>query len=232
MPPTSRVVKSRAATTPGRTARRRTRRPPDEVGVEVLRLGGGRGPKLLDQLMAAAEAYAADRDREALNTLRPVRDALPDAASVRELCGLVQYRLGNYRAAAKELEAFAELSGSVEQHPVLMDSLRAQRRWRRVDELWEELSFASPSAELVIEGRIVAAGALADRGRLDEAIVLLDRKSGEVKRARSHHLRLWYALGDLEERAGNLARARILFERVRAHDPAFADVQSRSRALA
>jgi tetratricopeptide (TPR) repeat protein len=182
--------------------------------------------------MAAAEAYSADRDREALNLIRPVRNALPDAASVRELCGLVQYRLGNYRAAAKELEAFVELSGSVEQHPVLMDSYRAQRRWRRVEDLWDELSTASPSAELVTEGRIVAAGALADRGLLDEAISRLDRKAGDLKRARPYHLRLWYALGDLEERAGNLARARILFDRVRAHDPDFADVAYRRRSLA
>ena len=64
------------------------------------RLGGRRGPFLLKSLMEAAEAYAAERDREALRLLRPVREALPDAPSVRELNGLVQYRLGHYRAAA------------------------------------------------------------------------------------------------------------------------------------
>ena len=60
----------------------------------------------------------------------------------------------------------------------------------------------SPSAELVTEGRIVFAGAQADRGRLRDAIALLDRRAGEVKRAKEHHLRLWYALADLEERRG------------------------------
>jgi hypothetical protein len=112
-----------------------------------------------------------------------------------------------------------------------MDALRAQHRWSRVDELWQELAVASPSGELVTEGRIVAAGALADLGELDAAIAMLQRKSGDVKRPRPHHLRLWYALADLEERAGNLARARALFGRVHKHDADFADVNARLRAL-
>ncbi len=182
--------------------------------------------------MGAADAYSHDRDREALTLLRPVRDALPDAPTVRELTGLVQYRLGNYRAAAKELEAFIDLTDSTEQHPVLMDAYRAQRRWRKVEDLWAELAAASPSAEIVTEGRIVAAGALADRGRLDEAIALLSRKSNDLKRPRDHHLRLWYSLADLEERAGNLGRARALFDRIHAHDAAFADTTARRAALA
>ena len=88
----------------------------------------------------------------------------PTHPSVRELTGLAQYRLGNYAAAAKELEAYADLSDSVDQNPVLMDCYRAQRRWRKVEALWLELAAVSPTAELVAEGRIVYAGALADQG--------------------------------------------------------------------
>ena len=114
---------------------------------------------------------------------------------------------------------------------MLMDCYRALGKYRRVDELWEELAAASPSAELVTEGRIVLAGSLADRGRLNDAIAQLDRKAGDVRKPREHHLRLWYALADLEERAGNLARARELFDRVRRHEPDFADVAERCAAL-
>ena len=53
-----------------------------------------------------------------------------------------------------------------------------------------------------------------------------------MKRPLEHHLRLWYALADLEERAGNLSRARELFDRVRDHDPDFADVALRCRRVA
>ena len=62
--------------------------------------------------------------REALRILRPLRAQFADSPSVRELTGLCQYRIGNYAAAAKELEAYADLSDSVDQHPVLMDCYR------------------------------------------------------------------------------------------------------------
>ena len=207
------------------------RRAPEDVEREILGLGGRRGPRLVGLLAQAADDFDHDRDRDALRALREVGDAVPTAASVRELLGLTHYRLGNYRKAAKELETFVELTGSVEQDPVLMDCYRAQHRWAKVSELWEEVAAASPSAELVTEGRIVAAGALADQGQLTEAIALLERKAGPVKRPRPYHLRLWYALADLEERIGNHARARALFARIAARDPQFADVTSREAAL-
>jgi len=198
---------------------------------ELRSLGGPRAERYLEQMARAADAFSRGRDRDVLRELRALRDSVPDAPSVRELLGLAQYRLGNYRAAAKELEAFRELRGSTEQHPVLMDCYRAQHRWKKVDELWSELGAASPSAALVTEGRIVAAGALADRGELDDALALLRRRADDVARPKPHHLRLWYALGDLEERGGNHARARALFKRVRRRDPDFADVTARHRAL-
>ena len=75
------------------------------------------------------------------------------------------------------------------------------------------------------EGRIVLAGSLADRGRLDEALALL-RPQGRspCRKPREYHLRLWYALADLEERAGNIARRPRPLRPDRAHDPDFADV--------
>jgi tetratricopeptide (TPR) repeat protein len=209
--------------------RRRHRR--GDVRGELIRLGGANGPRYYAQLMKAADAFARDHERDALRLLRPLRDAMPDSPSVRELLGLAHYRLGHYPAAAKELEAFVELTGSVDQHPVLMDSYRAQRRWRRVDACWRDLTAASPDPEIATEGRIVAAGALADRGRIEDGIALLTRADRRVTTPKPYHLRLWYALGDLEERAGNIPRARSLFDRVRREDPGFADVAERLAAL-
>ena len=140
----------------GRQRRRRNRG--GDVRDEIVRLGGSKGPQYYDQLTKAADAYARDHERDALRLLRPLRDALPDSPAVRELLGLVQYRLGHYAAAAKELEAFRQLTGSTEQHPVLADCYRALGRYDDVEALWDELREASPSAELVAEGRIVVAG--------------------------------------------------------------------------
>jgi tetratricopeptide (TPR) repeat protein len=150
---------------------------------------------------------------------------------VRELAGLCRYRIGSYAAAADDLAAFADLTGSTEQHPVLMDCRRAQGKLREVEALWEELREASPSAALVTEGRIVLAGALADAGRLAEAIDLLARRAEVSGRTKEHTVRLWYALADLSERAGDVPRARALFERVRRFDAEFADVAERLAAL-
>jgi len=216
----------------GTSARaRRRRRGPAGVQDEMAQLAGRDASRALGTLMAAADAYSADREREAIRILRPLRDRMPDSQSVRELMGLSQYRVGNYNAAAKELEAYAELSGAVDQHPVLMDCYRAQRRWKKVADLWEELAAVSPSADVVTEGRIVYAGALADQDKLPEALALLRKRGEMVKQPKDHHLRVWYALADLEERAGNLARARELFHQVARVEPGFADVAERLAAL-
>jgi len=194
-------------------------------------MGGNRGERLHAELLRAADAFAGDRERDAIGILRPLRDQLPDSPSVRELLGLSLYRSGQYAAATRELEHYVALTGAVDQHPVLMDCARARKDYARVGELWRELADVSPSPELVAEGRIVVAGSLADRGRIDEAVAFLDRRAGGVKRPREHHLRLWYALADLEERAGNLPRARALFDRIRRQDAGFADVAERLAAL-
>ncbi len=221
---------SRPARDGDRQPRRRRGRSGD-VRDEITRLGGAHGTDYYKQLMKAADAFSRDHERDALRLLRPLRDAMPDSPSVRELLGLTHYRLAHYPAASKELEAFVELSGSAEQHPVLMDCYRAQRRWGKVDGCWRELTAASPGAEIVTEGRIVAAGALADRGRIDDAIALLTRADRRVTKPKPYHLRLWYALADLEERAGNVPRARSLFDRVRREDAGFADVAERLAGL-
>jgi len=220
------------ASKPGSAAPPRRRRvKATEATEELAKLAGRNARWAQTQLAQAAEAFAAGRERDAMKLLRPLRDAYPDASAVRELLGLCHYRLGQYPAATKELDEFVRLTDSVEQHPVLMDCARAQGKYRRVEELWEELAASSPSSALVAEGRIVLAGARADRGRLREAIATLDRRAAEPRRVQEHHLRLWYVLADLYERAGEIPKARSMFLRIRKHDAGFADVAERLAAL-
>jgi hypothetical protein len=193
--------------------------------------GEKRGSRLQARLSDAAGAFERGRYQDAARILRPLAEEAPGAASVRELLGVSLYHLERWRSAARELEAFRSLTGSVEQHPVLADSYRALKRYKKVDELWEELRQASPGAELVAEGRIVAAGALADRGDLQGAIALLEKAKYDLKRPREHHLRLVYALADLYERVGDLPRARELFGRIAERDRSFYDAATRARAL-
>lgn len=179
----------------------------------------------------AARAFRAERFAEALPLLARLAREAPAVADVRELHGLTLYRLGRFRQAMNELEQFRELSGSTEQHPVLADCHRALGRWDDVEALWQELGAASPSSELVTEGRLVLAGARADRGELASAIKTLEHGWRPPEQPRSHHLRRAYALADLYERAGRPPRARELFRWVESHDPLLADVTQRVRAL-
>jgi tetratricopeptide (TPR) repeat protein len=81
------------------------------------------------------------------------------------------------------------------------------------------------------EGRLVMAGSLADRGRLDDAIALLARYETDRARPRNWHVRTWYALADLYERAGDVPRARALFRRLVKWDAEFFDAAERLAAL-
>ncbi len=221
-----------AATGPSR----RKRRSSAPVDVELVRselaraLPPAKAKRLAARVGEAAQAFADERLDDARRILKPIAEEAPGAASVRELYGLTLYSLGRWRPAAKELEAFRDLTGEVDQNPVLADCYRAVGRHTDAEELWEELREASPSAELVAEGRIVAAGSLADRGRLADAIRLLE-SAPRGKRAREHHLRTAYALADLRERAGDVSRARELFGWIAGVDPDFADVDRRLASL-
>ncbi len=223
----------RAGHRPPPVAQEATRaRPADPAAAELARaLPPARAARARARLKEAAKAFDREQFAEARRLLRPLVREAPSAATGRELLGLTYYRLGQWKQAAAELEAFRGLTGSTEQHPVLADCYRALGRWPLVEALWEELREASPSAALVAEGRIVAAGALADRGRLPEAVALLERGHRSTKRVQAHHLRLAYALADLRERAGDLPGARELFAWVGAQDPSFADVTERRAAL-
>jgi tetratricopeptide (TPR) repeat protein len=221
-----------AKPTPEKRGRKPRELTPEVASELTAARGEKRSTRLQSRLTEAAGAFERGRYLDARRMLKPLADEAPGAASVRELYGLTLYHLDRWRDAARELEAFRSLTGSVEQHPVLADAYRALRRYKKVDELWEELRQASPGAELVAEGRIVAAGALADRGDVPGAIARLEKGKLDLKRPRVHTLRLLYALADLYERAGDMPKARDLFRRIVERDRDFFDAADRARALA
>ncbi len=194
-------------------------------------VGEQRAKNLSRRLNSAVGSFAAERFQETRTTLQPVVKEAPELPEGRELMGITLYRLGRWKEAIDHLEAFRELSGSTEQHPVLCDCHRALGRWADVEQLWNELCEASPSAELMVEGRIVYAGSKADQGDLAAAIRILEKGWKPPKRPRPHHLRRAYVLADLYDRAGRAPRARELFKWVAGHDPEMADVDARVKAL-
>ena len=83
------------------------------------------------------------------------------------------------------------------------------------------------------EGRIVAAASLADAGDLNGAIAMLSTAgaSKALRNPSERHVRQWYLLADLYERAGDVPKAREYFERVFRSDPEAYDVAERLQGL-
>ena len=204
----------------------------EDLAVSMERAFGEiRANRMQRRVREAASAYQDEQFADALRILKPVREGAVEVAEVLELQGLTLYRLGHWRAAAKELELFRETAASCEQNPVLMDAYRALGRWNDVDALWDELREISPDGEAISEGRVVVAGGLADRGQIQDAVRLLEKSHKRPKNPRDHHLRSAYALADLYERSGDAPKARTLFGWIGQNDPEFADVEDRFRAL-
>jgi len=189
--------------------------------------------RISERMAAGIGAYQRERYRDASRILKTVVDAVPTSPSARELLGLSQYHQGFWKAALPNLEAFAALTGSVDQHPVRMDCHRALGRPKRVEALYTEMRQGSPDPEVLSEGRLVLAGTRADNGDLTAAIgLLVEAGAGRlVRNPAERHLRQWYVLGDLMERAGELPKAREIFLRVDSVDPDAYDIAERLEAL-
>jgi tetratricopeptide (TPR) repeat protein len=220
-------------------APRRVRSNEVELPAEVVNelaaaVGREQGSKLGDRMAAAARAYERDRYAEAFRLTRSLVEQVPESSAARELHGLVCYRIGRWTQAINHLEAARALGGDdTSQIPVLMDCHRALHRHRRVAALWEELRAASPSPDLLVEGRVVLASDLADQRKLGAAVEVL-ASAGAARNLRhpsERHIRQWYVLADLYERAGDVPHARELFGRVAAADPELADAAERFATL-
>jgi tetratricopeptide (TPR) repeat protein len=204
----------------------------DQLTAQVTGRGeAARREEIAQRLTDATRTFERERYADARRMASAIVRTAPEVAAAHELLGLAQYRLGNFRQAASVLETWRTMTRSVEHHPVLADCYRALKKYDKVDELWQELKEASPSAALVAEGRIVAAGALADRGDLDAAIAIMQHTDRVPARVRDHHLRLWYVLADLYDRSGDPIKAGAVFSRIVSNEPDFADAQERLRAL-
>lgn len=131
------------------------------------------------------------------------------------------------------LKAHFTISGDPQHLPLVMDCDRANHRYRAVEKDFAQLEASEPTAEVLVEGRIVMAAALADQAHFTEAIELLTR-AGATKKLHNpsfRHVRLWYALGDVYDRAGDVVSARELFARVVLAEPDAYDAPARLAEL-
>lgn len=211
-------------------------RPAPEVDPEVVAeiheaLDPQRAARLSERLASASAALDRERFDEARRMVTPLVRELPQVAAVHEVSGLANYRTGRWRHAAQSLELARQLKPDPSLLPVLADCYRALKRWDDVDTVWNDVKKASPQHDVMAEARIVVAGAYADRGDLSAAIALMQPAQQPPKRVRAHHLRQWYVLADLYDRAGDTVSATRWFQQIASREPNFADVRDRLRSL-
>ncbi len=209
---------------------------PADVQTEVRRTAqvtAYRREKLIEHLTRAAEAYNRHRYEESLRLASTVSEVVPGVAAVRELAGIAAYRAERWPIARTHLRAYFELSGDPEHQPLVMDCERATRRVRAVETTYAATMTAEPTPDVAAEARIVLASTYADVRRFQDAIELLEA-AGASKKLRNpsfRHVRLWYTLGDVLDRAGDRIGAREMFARVALADPDAYDVSARLEDL-
>ena len=227
-------AEAQAATARASSARPRRETPVDPEVLAELQVAAAdprRAERLAERLTSAAAALDRERFDDARRMVAPVVRELPSLAAAHEINGLANYRMGRWREAAAALDEARHLHLDPALLPVLADCYRGMKRWTAVDALWREIRELSPSHEVIAEARIVVAGAHADRGELKQAIALMQPAQKAPKKVRDYHLRQWYVLADLLDRAGDTMGATRWFREVVAHDADFADARERLRAL-
>jgi len=229
-------IRSEAEAATSRAASGARDHPAPEVDPEVFveihaAVDPRRAARLSERLASATAALDRERFDDARRMVAPLVRELPRVAAVHEVNGLASYRTGRWKQATESLELARQLRPDPSLLPVIADCYRALKRWKDVDTVWADIRKSSPPHDVMAEGRIVVAGSLADRGELKRAIELMSAAAKPPKRVRDHHLRQWYVLADLYDRAGDTVAASRWFREVAQRDPAFSDVRDRLRTL-
>ena len=137
---------------------------------------------------------------------------------VREAAGIAAYRNGLYAEALQEFRAARRMSGGVEHWAVMADCERGLGRPKKALEMAGAPEVAAMDAPGRVEMRMVAAGARADLGQLDAAIVTLQCPELTSDSRDDWSIRLKYAYADALLAVGRSAEAGQWFARTAALD--------------
>jgi tetratricopeptide (TPR) repeat protein len=192
----------------------------------------GKAEAAIARLERAVQLLDRDDARGALAEAQKAKELAPRSAAVREVLGMALYRLERFREALTEMQAYRRISGRADQNHIIADCLRAVGRPDRAVPLAEE-ALAARGVPLAakVEGVIVAASALADRGKFDQALGLLRRIRTRDDVAGDEVIRVWYVTGDILARAGRPGEAAGEFRKILRHDPGAYDAAERAAQL-
>lgn len=146
-------------------------------------------------LVAAGELI--DEDPEAaLAHAQAARARSGRIAAVREAVGIAAYQCGDWAQALSEFRAARRMGSKSQLLPLIADCERGVGRPERAIELARSAEAAELTGDDADEMRIVAAGARADLGQLDQALALLSSPQPDSSRTGTTAARLFYVYAE------------------------------------
>ena len=206
--------------------------PPQVVGELRHKARTGKADSAIARLERAAALLDRGDARGAAAEAAKAKELAPRAPAVREVLGLALYQLERFSEALSEMQAYRRMSGRADQNHIIADCLRALGRPDRAVPLAEEaLAARGVPLSAKTEAVIVAASALADQGKFDQALGMLRRIRTRDDVAGPEVIRVWYVTGDILERAGRKGDALREFRKILRHDASAYDAAERVAQL-
>lgn len=166
-----------------------------EVRRELSTLDRANADAVARHLVAAGELI--DEDPEAaLSHARAARARSGRIAAVREAVGIAAYQCGDWSQAISELRAARRMGSKSPLLPLVADCERGLGRPERALELARGPEAAKLTGDEADEMRIVAAGARADLGQLEQALTVLSTPQLDPTQTGTTAARLFYAYAE------------------------------------
>ncbi|WP_082982887.1 hypothetical protein [Mycobacterium sp. 1423905.2] len=188
-----------------------------EVRRELSTLDRATADAVARHLVAAGELIDED-PQTALGHARAARARASRIAAVREAVGIAAYHVGDWAQALAELRAARRMGSKSQLLALIADCERGLGRPERAIELARGPEAAQLSGDDADELRMVAAGARADLGQLEQALTVLSTPQLDPTRTGSTAARLFYAYADTLLALGRTNEALDWFLRSAAAD--------------
>ncbi len=207
---------------------------PNDVVSELRHMSRtGKADQAIARLERAVQLLDRGDARGAATEAGKAKELAPRAPTVREVLGLALYSLERFSEALSEMQAYRRMSGRADQNHIIADCLRALGRPDRAVPLAEEtLAARGVPIAAKAEAVIVAASALAERGKFDQALGMLRRIRTRDDIAGPEVMRVWYVTANILEQAGQRGEALREFRKILRHDPSAFDAAERAAQLA
>ncbi len=166
-----------------------------DVRAELLTLDKSTADTVARHLVAAGELLDDDPEA-ALAHAQAARQRSGRIAAIREAVGVAAYHCGDWAQALAEFRAARRMGSKSQLLPLIADCERGVGRPERAIELARSPEAAELTGDDADEMRIVAAGARADLGHLDQALAVLSSPAPDPSRTGATAARLFYAYAD------------------------------------